>query len=73
MSMPVKEDSNGMLTPYEDCSGGISLTGTTKFAPLPEIKSILVTGGAGFMYGKSLPPSVVLYNEVADGIIVEAG
>lgn len=26
------------------------LTGTTKFAPLPDCKNILVTGGAGFMF-----------------------
>ena len=25
------------------------LTGTTKFEPLPDVKSIMVTGGAGFM------------------------
>lgn len=26
------------------------LTGTTRFAPLPDCKNILVTGGAGFMF-----------------------
>jgi len=26
------------------------LTGTTKFEPLPDVKNIMVTGGAGFMY-----------------------
>jgi hypothetical protein len=26
------------------------LTGTTKFEPLPDVKNIMITGGAGFMY-----------------------
>jgi len=26
------------------------LIGTTKFTPLPDVKNIMVTGGAGFMY-----------------------
>lgn len=26
------------------------LTGTTEFAPLPDCKNILITGGAGFMF-----------------------
>jgi len=26
------------------------LTGTTKFEPLPEVKNIMITGGAGFMF-----------------------
>ncbi|KAL2015512.1 hypothetical protein VTK56DRAFT_5350 [Thermocarpiscus australiensis] len=26
------------------------LIGTTKFEPLPDVKNIMVTGGAGFMY-----------------------
>jgi dTDP-glucose 4,6-dehydratase len=25
------------------------LTGTTKFEPLPDVKNIMITGGAGFM------------------------
>jgi hypothetical protein len=27
------------------------LTGSTKFEPLPGVKNIMITGGAGFMYG----------------------
>ena len=26
------------------------LTGTTKFEPLPDVKNIMITGGAGFMF-----------------------
>jgi hypothetical protein len=26
------------------------LTGSTKFEPLPDVKNIMITGGAGFMY-----------------------
>jgi dTDP-glucose 4,6-dehydratase len=26
------------------------LIGTTKFEPLPDVKNIMITGGAGFMY-----------------------
>jgi hypothetical protein len=26
------------------------LVGTTKFTPLPDVKNIMITGGAGFMY-----------------------
>jgi dTDP-glucose 4,6-dehydratase len=26
------------------------LIGTTKFDPLPDVKNIMITGGAGFMY-----------------------
>lgn len=33
------------------------LTGTTRFAPLPDCKNILVTGGAGFMF--VVPPAPV--------------
>jgi dTDP-glucose 4,6-dehydratase len=26
------------------------LTGTTKYEPLPDVKNIMITGGAGFMW-----------------------
>jgi hypothetical protein len=29
------------------------LTGSTKFEPLPDVKNIMITGGAGFMYDPS--------------------
>ena len=29
------------------------LTGSTKFTPLPDVKNIMITGGAGFMYDAS--------------------
>jgi dTDP-glucose 4,6-dehydratase len=27
------------------------LIGTTEFEPRPDVKNIMITGGAGFMYG----------------------
>lgn len=29
-------------------------TGSTKYEPLPDVKNILITGGAGFMYVQSV-------------------
>jgi hypothetical protein len=37
------------------------LTGTTKFEALSDAKNILITGGAGFMYGQYHPLLKQLY------------
>ena len=37
------------------------LTGTTRFEPLPGVKNIMITGGAGFMYARTYPPHAPCY------------
>ena len=41
--------NSGMMTPDEEVPATIPLIGSSKFLPLPQVKSILVTGGGGFM------------------------
>lgn len=48
-SMGSSESNSDIMTPDEDAPTTISLIGTSKFPPLPNVRSILVTGGAGFM------------------------
>jgi len=34
------------------------LVGSTKFEPLPDVKNIMITGGAGFMYAILCAPNL---------------
>lgn len=42
----------GSFDGFEECRWEESpiFTGSTKFEPLPDVKNIMITGGAGFMY-----------------------
>jgi dTDP-glucose 4,6-dehydratase len=42
--------TNGFLEDYAVWNEAPVLIGTTKFEPLPDVKNIMITGGAGFMY-----------------------
>lgn len=45
-------DKNGEANFFEDFGvwkNAPILTGSTKFEPLPDVKNIMITGGAGFM------------------------
>lgn len=46
------------------------LTGSTKYEPLPDVKNIMITGGAGFMYVLSSPApwAVPLFKSIRDSI-----
>jgi hypothetical protein len=54
MSSPTNGASNGgrhkFFEDYGIWQNAPILTGSTKFEPLPDVKNIMVTGGAGFMY-----------------------
>ena len=48
----MKNDSSGRPSFFEDYGvwkEAPVLVGTTKFEPLPDVKNIMITGGAGFM------------------------
>ncbi len=42
-------DSNRFFEDFGVWKDAPVLTGTTKFEPLPDVKNIMITGGAGFM------------------------
>jgi hypothetical protein len=42
------------------------LTGSTKYTPLPDVKNIMITGGAGFMYViVCTPPTIAFPNQLS--------
>jgi hypothetical protein len=47
--------AQGFLEEYGVWKEAPVLIGTTKFEPLPDVKNIMVTGGAGFMYDDFKP------------------
>jgi len=44
-------DGNDFGEPQADWRQSPVFIGSTKFEPLPDVRNIMITGGAGFMYG----------------------
>lgn len=63
----------GSFDGFEKCSWEESpiFTGSTKFEPLPDVKNIMITGGAGFMYAR--PLSMLTYEKFQLTIVVLHG